>query len=50
MSNARTKDGGYIYPIIINDGTQSVRDGENGAVCKLSVRNGNAVNISSEHY
>lgn len=30
----------FSYPIIIDNSAQSVRDGENGAVCKFSVGRG----------
>jgi hypothetical protein len=45
MSDAQTNMQN-IYPIIIDDGAQPVRNGENGVVCKFSVGNGNAINAS----
>jgi hypothetical protein len=45
MSDAQTNMQN-IYPIIIDDGAQSVRNGENSAVCKFSVGNGNTINSS----
>ena len=47
MSNVQTRNfRKHIYPIVVDDSAQSVRDGENSTVCKFSVGNGN---VSNDH-